>query len=286
MKKSLLTLALLSMTSLAFAKTLVTVDGTKIDSKQVDEQVALLKKQSNNQIQDTPQLRNSITARMVVHTVIVKEAKRLKLDKEKDYQDIIKKAKADAAASGDDKKAGFAQDFALFEENLLEQAYAVHVLKTNPVSDADVKKEYQQMADFYKGSREVQLAEIVTKTQADADKAMAQLKAKKKFVDVAKQYTIDEEGKKTGGLHQGYINLKDMQVGAPPLYEAISKLKKGGYTEVLQAADIYAIFSVVDSRTAKIPALAEVKDSLTAQLQDVRINESVEKLMKKANIKE
>lgn len=286
MKKSLLTLALLSMTTLAFAKTLVTVDGTKIDSKQVDEQVALLKKQSNNQIQDTPQLRDNITAQMIVHTVVVKEAKRLKLDKSKEYLDIIKEVETAAANSGDNKKAGFAQDFALFKENLLAEAYAVHITKTKPVTDAEVKEAYKQMTDFYKGSREVQLAEIVTKTQADADKALAELKAKKKFADVAKKYTIDEEAKKNGGKHSGYINLNDMKEGAPPLHQAISVLKKGEYSNILQAPGIYTIFSVVDSRPAKMPALSEVKNMLTAQIQGIHVNEAVDALVQKADIKE
>ncbi|MDO5686052.1 MAG: peptidyl-prolyl cis-trans isomerase [Neisseria sp.] len=286
MKKTLLTLTLLASTSIALAQTLATVNGTKIDSKEIDQQIAALKKQSNGQIQDSPELRNSILSRMVVHTVIVQEARKLKLDESKEYKDIVAQAAADASKSGEDKKSGFKQEFEAFKENLLEQAYAVHILQTNPVSDKEVRSEYDEMSKFYKGSQEVQLAEIVTKTEADAQKVLAELKAGKKFADVAKQYTIDEVGKKNGGLHQGYINLKDMAVGAPPLHAAINPLKKGQYTTgALSTGEIFAIFSVQDKRTAKIPPFEQVKDSLTAQLQDQRVNQAIDALMKKATIK-
>lgn len=287
MKKTLLTLALLASTSVALAQTVATVNGTKIDSKEIDQQVALLKKQSNGQIKDSPELRNSILSRMVVHTVIVQEARKLKLDEGKEYQDIVAQAMADAQKSGESKKSTFQQEFAAFKENLLEQAYAVYVLQKNPISDKDVRKEYDAMSNFYKGSQEVQLAEIVTNNQADAQKALADLKAGKKFTDVAKQYTVDEIGKKNGGLHQGYINLKDMAAGAPPLYAAINPLAKGQYTQTpLSTGKIFAIFSVQDKRTAKVPAYDQVKDSLMAQLQDQRVNQSIDGLMKQASIKQ
>lgn len=286
MKKTLFTLVLLAGVSIASAKTVATVNGTKIDSKDIDRQVALLKKQSNDKIKDSPELRQSILNRMVVHTVIVQEARRLKLDEGKEYKDIVAQAMSDAKKSGEAKKANFRQDFTAFKDNLLEQAYAVHILKKEPVADKEVRQEYADMSKFYKGSQEVQLAEIVTESNADAQKALAELKAGKSFADVAKRHTIDETGKKNGGLHQGYINLKDMEAGAPPLYEAVKSLKKGQYTRTpVAAGKIHAIFSVQDKRTAKVPAYDQVKDALTAQLQDQRVNNAIDGLMKKADIK-
>ncbi|MBR3482040.1 MAG: peptidyl-prolyl cis-trans isomerase [Neisseriaceae bacterium] len=287
MKKTLLAIALMASMAGVSAKTVVTVNGTKIDSAVIDRQVSDLSKQSKGQIKDSPELRERLKQAAVVHTVIVQEAKKRKLDETAEYKDIIKRTKEEADKRGESKKPAFKQDFEDFKENLLEQAFAVDVLKKNPVTEQDVRKEYNQINDFYKGSQEVQIAEIVTKSEADAQKVLEELKKGKKFVDVAKQYTIDEVGKKNGGMHQGYINLKDMEVGAPPLHAAVKDLKKGDYTkQPMQGTNnIWAIFSVQDKRPAKVPTFEQMKDALTAQLEGQRVDQAVANLLKQAQIK-
>ena len=287
MKKTLLAVALMASIAGVSAKTVATVNGAKIDSTAIDRQIADLSKQSKGQIKDSAELRERLKQNAIVHTVIVQEAKKRKLDDSAEYKDIIARTQADADRRGESKKSSFKQDFEYFKENLLEQAFAVDVLKKNPVTEQDVRKEYNQISNFYKGSQEVQIAEIVTRSEADAQNVLAELKKGKKFADVAKQYTVDEVGKKNGGMHQGYINLKDMEAGAPPLHAAIKDLKKGDYTkEPLRGTNnIWAIFSVQDKRPAKVPSFEQMKDALTAQLEGQRIDQAVAQLLKKANIK-
>ena len=287
MKKTLLAIALMAGMAGVSAKTVVTVNGTKIDSAMIDRQVSDLNKQSKGQIKDSTELRERLKQNAIVHTVIVQEAKKRKLDDSAEYKDFIKRTKDEADKRGESKKASFKQDFEDFKENLLEQAFAADVLKKNPVTEQDVRKEYNQINDFYKGSQEVQIAEIVTKTKADAEKVLAELKKGKKFADVAKAHTVDEVGKKNGGMHQGYINLKDMEVGAPPLHAAIKDLKKGDFTkEPMQGSNnVWAIFSVQDKRTAKVPTFEQMKEALTAQLEGQRVDQAVADLLKKASIK-
>ncbi len=285
MKKTLLTLALLTSMATATAQTLVTVNGLQIDSSLIDQQVIKLQNQSNGQITDSPQLRDSLLNRAVVHAVIVHEARRLKLDQTSEYKEIIAQVESDAKKSGEYNKQDFNQMFSDFKENLLEQAFAVDVLQKNPVTNKDVRAEYNNIAKFYKGSYEVQLAEIVTHSESDAKQALSELNSGKSFAEVAAIYTVDEEGKRTGGKHLGFINLKDMAVGAPELHSAIKDLSKGQYTKrPLNAEHIWAIFSVTEKRQAQVPSFEQMKDSLMAQLQDQRVNKAIESLMKKANI--
>ncbi|MBQ9260304.1 MAG: peptidyl-prolyl cis-trans isomerase [Neisseriaceae bacterium] len=287
MKKTLLAIALMASMAGVSAKTVVTVNGTKIDSAVIDRQVSDLSKQSNGQIKDSPELRERLKQAAVVHTVIVQEAKKRKLDEDKDYQNFIAQAQADADKRGESKKPDFKKDFENFKENLLEQAFAIDVLKKNPVTEQEVRKEYNQINDFYKGSQEVQIAEIVTRSEADAQKALAELKKGKKFADVAKAHTVDEVGKKNGGMHQGYINLKDMEAGAPQLHAALKDMKKGDYTKtpIQGTNNIWAIFSVQDKRDAKVPTFEQMKNALTAQLEGQRVDQAVAELLKKAQIK-
>ncbi|MBR0129592.1 MAG: SurA N-terminal domain-containing protein, partial [Neisseriaceae bacterium] len=111
MKKTLLAIALMASMAGVSAKTVVTVNGTKIDSAVIDRQVADLSKQSNGQVKDSPELRKQLTNNAVVRTVIIQEAKKRKLDEDKDYQNFIAQAKADADKRGESKKSSFKQDF-------------------------------------------------------------------------------------------------------------------------------------------------------------------------------
>lgn len=219
---SALMLALTSGT--LFAQTLVTVNGQAIDSSVIDDQVASVRA-GNPNIQDTPELRQMLTERQVISTVVTQEAKKLKLDQSAEFKAALEQARADAAKQGADKKPTFKTEWAAFENDLLGQAFASHIIRQFPVQEKDVKAAYNDFSNFYKGTQEVQLGEIVTDS-SNAQKAIADLDAKKSFVSVLNQYSIDEAAKKAGGIPKAYVPLKDLQESAPPLYAAVKDLKK------------------------------------------------------------
>lgn len=289
MKKHLIAATLmLSLTGLASAHTLVTVNGTKIDSKEVDNQVALLIKESNNQIQDSQQLRDDITNRLVMRTLLIQEAKKQKLDKNPQYLDLLKQAENKAKQLGDDKKPNFKTQWAIFKDDLLTQAYLASVAQSIPVQPEEVKSAYNDLVQNYAGVKEVQLGEIITQDKNSAQKAIADLNAKKNFSSVAKQYTIDEAGRQKGGISNSYINLKDLQDSAGPVYNAIKNLKKGQHTatpvQIQPNRDIYVIFYVNDIRAVKIPSEAEIAPALTRRLQNTKVNAFLQQLVDQANI--
>jgi len=264
---------------------LVTVNGQAIDSSVIDAQVAALRA-ANNKIPDSPELRRELTERQVINIVVSQEAKRLKLDQSAEFKQALEHARTDAKKQGADKKAHFKTEWAAFESDLLGQAYAIHVLRQNPVQEKDVKTAYDNFSNFYKGTQEVQLGEIITRTQADAQKAISDLNAKKSFASVLKQYSIDERAKQAGGIQQGYVPLKDLQEAVPPLYAAVKDLKKGAHTTTpLQDSDVYAVFYVNDRRDVKLPSYDESKSSIAQDLQASRVDEALQSLLQKATIK-
>lgn len=289
MKKHLIAATLmLSLTGLASAHTLVTVNGTKIDSKEVDNQVALLIKESNNQIQDSQQLRDDITNRLVMRTLLIQEAKKQKLDKNPQYLDLLKQAENKAKQLGDDKKPNFKTQWAIFKDDLLTQAYLASVAQSIPVQPEEVKSAYNDLVQNYAGVKEVQLGEIILQDKNSAQKAIADLNAKKNFSSIAKQYTIDEAGRQKGGISNSYINLKDLQDSAEPVYNAIKNLKKGQHTatpvQIQPNQNIYVIFYVNDIRAVKIPSEAEIAPALTRRLQNTKVNAFLQQLVDQANI--
>lgn len=287
MRKTHFTAALVmaALSCSLFAQTLVTVNGQAIDSSVIDGQVAALRAE-NKQIQDSSQLRQELTNRQVISTVIAQEARRRKLDQSAEFKKALEQARADAKKQGADKKPSFKTEWAAFEDDLLGQALAIDVLRKNPVNEQEIKKSYDEFAKFYQGSQEVRLGEIVTRTKADGQKAAADLKAKKAFAAVLKQYSIDEKAKKAGGIPQAYVPLKDLQEAAPPLYAAVKDLKKGEATsEPLQDGNSYAVFYVDDRRDVKVPAFNEIKGSIARDLSTARIDDTMRALLQKADIK-
>ena len=279
---SALMLALTSGT--LFAQALVTVNGQAIDSSVIDDQVASIRA-SNPNVQDTPELRQMLTERQVISTVVTQEAKKLKLDQSAEFKAALEQARADAAKQGADKKATFKTEWAVFENDLLGQAFAAHIVRQYPVQEKDVKAAYNDFSNFYKGTQEVQLGEIVTDS-SNAQKAIADLDAKKSFVSVLNQYSIDEAAKKAGGIPKAYVPLKDLQESAPPLYAAVKDLKKGAHTKTpLQNGNLYAVFYVNDRRNVTVPSYEIAKNEIGSDLQAARVDAAIQSLLKKASIK-
>lgn len=280
---SALMLALTSGT--LFAQTLVTVNGQAIDSSVIDDQVASVRA-SNPNVQDTPELRQMLTERQIISTVVTQEAKKLKLDQSAEFKTALEQARADAAKQGADKKATFKTEWAAFENDLLGQAFAAHIVRQYPVQEKDVKAAYNDFSNFYKGTQEVQLGEILTDSSSNAQKAIADLDAKKSFVSVLNQYSIDEAAKKAGGIPKAYVPLKDLQESAPPLYAAVKDLKKGAHTKTpLQNGNLYAVFYVNDRRNVTAPSYEASKNEIGSDLQAARVDAAIQSLLKKASIK-
>lgn len=268
-----------------FAQTLVTVNGQAIDSSVIDDQVASVRA-SNPNVQDTPELRQMLTERQVISTVVTQEAKKLKLDQSAEFKAALEQARADAAKQGADKKATFKTEWAAFENDLLGQAFAAHIVRQYPVQEKDVKAAYNDFSNFYKGTQEVQLGEIVTDSSSNAQKAIADLDAKKSFVSVLNQYSIDEAAKKAGGIPKAYVPLKDLQESAPPLYAAVKDLKKGTHTKTpLQNGNLYSVFYVNDRRNVTVPSYETAKNEIGSDLQAARVDAAIQSLLKKASIK-
>ena len=268
-----------------FAQTLVTVNGQAIDSSVIDDQVASVRA-SNPNVQDTPELRKMLTERQIISTVVTQEAKKLKLDQSAEFKTALEQARADAAKQGADKKATFKTEWAAFENDLLGQAFAAHIVRQYPVQEKDVKAAYNDFSNFYKGTQEVQLGEIVTDSSSNAQKAIADLDAKKSFVSVLNQYSIDEAAKKAGGIPKAYVPLKDLQESAPPFYAAVKDLKKGAHTKTpLQNGNLYAVFYVNDRRNVTVPSYEASKNEIGSDLQAARVDAAIQSLLKKASIK-
>ena len=287
MKKTLTAAILMAaFVTSASAQTLVTVNGEKIDSSAIDTQVQLIAQQSQGKVTDSQQLRAGLLNRMVTQTLVNQEAKKLKLEQSAAYKDALEKSRASAKQQGADKQANFKQQFAAYERDLLSDTYMYHVVSQNPVGEADVQKFYDEYKARYKGTDEVKLSEIFVSSEADAKAVVADLKKGQNFADVAKAKSVDASAKQSGGANPRYMPLKDLQESAPLVYGAVSKLKKGLYSQAVNAQNVWAVFKVDDKRAVDVPEFAKMKPAILNQLSNERINNAIGQLYQNADIKQ
>ncbi|MCG7656539.1 peptidylprolyl isomerase [Wielerella bovis] len=267
-----------------WAETVVTVNGSKIDSSELDRRVKLTVAASQGKVHDSPDLRRFIAQATVLETVVVQEAKRLRLDKSDAYKAAETAARKQATEQGLDKQADFKQRWADFQNQLLMQAYEADVIQKNPVSDVDIQTRYEQLHRRYNGTDEVQVGEIVTDKAEQATAAARELGAKKSFADVAKKYSIDPSVKAGQLPITEFVSLVDMKEARPKIYDAVSSLKKGQASKPIAGDNIHVVFYMQDRRKITVDSLDKMRDSMRESMTDERVQEAVNTLMQKAKI--
>ena len=173
----------------------------------------IFNEQSNGQVTDSPELRENIARRLVTRELMIQESRRLRLNESPEFKQIIERARTDARTSGEDRKPTFQQDWETFEGNVTAQALVAHILRSNPVTDAQVQQAYQEITNRYRGTQEVKLGEIILNNRDNAQKAIADLRRGRRFTDVARQYTIDTPSRANGGISPTFTPLKDLEEG-------------------------------------------------------------------------
>jgi peptidyl-prolyl cis-trans isomerase C len=165
--------------------------------------------------------------------------------------------------------------------NILANAVFEKYLKSKPVTDEDLKGEYdRQVAKMPK--MEYQASHILVKDEATAKDIIAKLEKKANFADLAKQ-SIDPGSAQRGG-DLGFFTLDKM---VPQFSAAVSKLEKGQFThEPVQTQFGWHVIKLVDTKPNTPPPFEQVKDRLSPMLQQQMIHDYVETLKKSSKIDE
>ena len=249
---SLLGLAL-PFASASAQEKIATVNGVAIPKSRID---LILKAQAQRNMPDNPQLRGEIRERLILREVITQEATRKGLPKNVDVQ-----AQLDLA-----------------RQEVIWNAYVADFIRTNPVSDAQLKAEYDKQKA---GAKEYKARHILVEKEDEAKAIIVDLKKGRKFEELAKQ-SKDQGSKDRGG---------DLDWNAPSSYvpqfaDALVRLEKGKYSEVpIQTQFGWHVILVEDVRAAtKFPSFDEAKPRLTEWLQQQAFTKNVNDLRAKAKV--
>lgn len=166
------------------------------------------------------------------------------------------------------------------KKTLLTQADVQNFIKANPVTDAEVKAEYDSKVAGENGT-EYKARHILVKTEAEAKKLIAELDKGGDFAKLANKNSLDAKESQNGG-DLGWFVAGQM---VAPFSEAVVKLEKGKYTKTpVQTQFGYHVILREDSRAQTPPPLESVKEQLMPYLQRKKVQNMVETLRKQAKV--
>ncbi len=195
--------------------------------------------------------------------------------KEAVTQYISMQVAAEAAEkAGLEKDPEVKQQITLGRMNVLSETLLARYLKDNPVSDADVKAEYDtQVAAI---PPEYSARHILVEDKDLAEAIIEKLKAGGDFAALAKQYSKDGSARNGGDL--GWFGAQAM---VQPFSEAVAKLEKGAITTTpVQTQFGWHVIKLEDSRSAQVPPFDQVKDRVKQIVQRKRVTTHLEELRK------
>ncbi|HET7060681.1 MAG TPA: peptidyl-prolyl cis-trans isomerase [Nitrosospira sp.] len=207
---------------------------------------------------DTPEARKALRDDLIAEEVIA--------------QDAIKK--------GLDKDPDFAAQLDMARQSALVRAYQIDYVKNHPVSDEELRKEYEALKTQM-GDKEYKAHHILVGSEAEAKDIIAKIKKGAKFDKIAQEKSLDAGSKNKGGE----LDWAPAASYVQPFAEALTKLSKGQLTEQpVQSPFGWHVIRLDDVRPLKIPPFDEVKNTLAQRVLQRQFAAYVMDLRSKAKI--
>lgn len=185
-----------------------------------------------------------------------------------------------ATKMGLDKDPTMQTRLDLVKTEMLAKAFLANYVKTHPISEADLKAQYDKVK-AQMGSKEYEVSHILVDNEAEAKKIIAELNSKKaKFEDLAKKNSKDSSAAK-GGLI-GWAAPGNL---VKEFSDAMVQLKKGEYTKTPVHTQFgWHVIRVDNIRDLKLPPFNEVKDQLRGQMEQEMVKKEITDIRASAKV--
>ena len=187
-----------------------------------------------------------------------------------------------AKKKGLDKSPTVAAQMDMARQAVLIRAFFEDYVKANPISDVQLKADYDKYV-VQLGDKEFKVRHILVDKEDDAKAIIASLKRGETFEKLAKEKSKDTGSKDNGG------DLDWAPAGryVPEFATAVKAQAKGQLSETpVKTPFGYHVIRVDDSRAMKVPSFDEVKDKFRQQAQQEQVAALVQDLRGKAKIEE
>lgn len=241
----------------AAASKRVVVNGVAIPQSRID---AMNKELTAQGQPDNPERQNAVREELVNREVLAQAAVKRGLDKTPDVQAQIDMAR----------------------QAVLVRALFENEVKQNPISDADLQKQYEQFKGSM-GQNEYKVSHILVDKEDDAKAIIAELNRGGDFAKIAKEKSKDPGSKENGGDLDWGPSARYVK----PFADAVQSQPKGKVSAAPVKTDFgYHVIRVDDVRPLKVPEFAELKDQFRQRAQQQQIQKMVMDLRSKAKIEE
>lgn len=232
-----------------------TVNGVVIPQARLD---AVLKMLAGNKQPDTPENRNRVREQLINNEVFAQEA--------------VKK--------GLHKNPEIAAQLELQRQELLVNAFVQDYMKTNPVTDDTMRKEFERIKPTIP-AKEYKARHILVDKEDEAKDIIAQIKKGGSFEKLAAEKSKDT-GSKTRG---GDLDWSPASRYVKPFGEALTKLKKGQMTDAAVQSDFgWHIIRLDDERATKVPTYEEAKPQIQQMMQGQLVQKMLGEVRAKAKV--
>jgi peptidyl-prolyl cis-trans isomerase C len=206
----------------------------------------------------TPEMAGQIKDEVIAREIFLQEAQKRGLDASDDYKAQMELAR----------------------QTILIRELFADWQKNNPVTDAEIKAEYDKFVAA-NGGKEYKARHILVEKEDDAKKIIADIKKGGKFEDIAKKQSKDPGS----GANGGDLDWASPNSYVPEFAGALLKLNKGQMTDVPVKSQFgWHVIRVDDIRQAQLPKLEDVRPQIAQQLQQQKLAAYQEGLRKGAKI--
>jgi peptidyl-prolyl cis-trans isomerase C len=239
----------------AFAQNVAIVNGKPVPSSRVDALAQQLAKAGRPV---TSEMQGQLKDEVIAREIFMQEAQKRGLDASEDFKNQMELAR----------------------QTLLIRELFADYQKNNPVSDADIKAEYDKFVAA-NGGKEYRAHHILVEKEDEAKAIIASLKKGGKFEDIAKKQSKDPGS----GANGGDLEWANAASYVPEFSGALIKLKKGQTTDAPVKSQFgYHVIRLDDIRDAQLPKMEEVKPQIAQQLQQQKLAKFQEELRGKAKV--
>jgi peptidyl-prolyl cis-trans isomerase C len=243
------------LSPVANAQNAAIVNGKAVPLSRVE---ALAQQVTRSGRQITPEMEKQIKDEVIAREIFIQEAQKMGLDATEDFKTQMELAR----------------------QTILIRDLFANYQSTHPVTEADIKAEYDRFAAANTG-KEYKARHILVEKEAEAKAIIAQLKKGGKFEDIAKKSSKDPGS----GAKGGDLDWAPAANYVAEFSQALSELTKGKTTETPVKTQFgYHIIRLDDVRDAQLPALETVKPQVAQQLQQQKLAKYQEELRAKAKV--
>ncbi len=239
----------------AAAQNLAIVNGKPVPKARAD---ALAQQIAKSGRPMTPEMQGQLKDEVIAREIFMQEAQKRGLDATEDYRNQMDLAR----------------------QTLLIRELFADFQKKDPVTDADIKAEYDKFVAA-NGGKEYRARHILVEKEDEAKAIIASLKKGGKFDEIAKKQSKDPGS----GANGGDLDWANAASYVPEFSGAMIKLNKGQTTEAPVKSQFgFHVIRLDDVREAQLPKLEEVRPQIAQQLQQQKLAKFQDELRAKAKI--